>query len=84
MPTSSSPSGGLEHDRAADDLAEPDVAVGGLGVDAGVRDVDGDVAVGRVEPQVAGDLADPCVAVGVLDHRAAVDLADAHDRPSRP
>ena len=29
---------GLEHDRAADDLAEPDVAVGGLGDDAGLRD----------------------------------------------
>ena len=54
MPTSRSPICGLEHDRAAHDLAEPDVAVGGLGGDAGVRPVDGDVAVGRVDPQVAG------------------------------
>ena len=42
---------GLEHDRAAHDLAQPDVAVGGLGADAGVRQVDGDAAVGRLEPQ---------------------------------
>ena len=77
-PTSRSPSCVSSDDRAAHDLAEADVAVGGLGDDAGVRAVDGDVAVGRVDPQVAVGLADPRVAVGVLDHRAAVELAEAH------
>src|SRR4029077_18194986 len=45
---------GLEPDGAANALADPHVAVGGPGADAGLREVDGDAAVGRVEPQVAG------------------------------
>ena len=65
---------GLEDDRAAHDLADPDVAVRGLGDDAGLREVDGDAAVGRVDPQVAVGDADPRVAVGVLDHGAGVEL----------
>src|SRR5215831_14966313 len=69
---------GLERGRAAHDLADPDVAVGGAGGDVGARLADGDVAVGRVHPQVAGDLANPAVAVGVLDHRRSVDVAQAY------
>src|SRR3954447_20266161 len=40
---------GLEHDRAAYDLADPDTAVRGLGADGGQGAVDGDVAVRRVQ-----------------------------------
>src|SRR4029077_8085564 len=69
---------GLENDRAARDLAHPDVPVRGLGDDTGARLLDGDAAVGRVEPRVAAGQTDPRIAVGVLDHRAAVELAQPH------
>jgi hypothetical protein len=54
---------GLDRDRAARDLADTDVAAGGLGIDPGVRPVDGDVAVGGAAPQAARDLTDPGVAL---------------------
>ena len=72
-----SPSAVSRDDRPALDLAQADVAVGGLGRDRGARAVDGDAAVGRAAREVAGDVADPGVAVGVLDHRDAVELAPA-------
>jgi hypothetical protein len=55
------PERGFEHHRAARDVAQPDVPVGGLGDDAGVREVDRDVAVGGVDPQVAAGGPDPGV-----------------------
>src|SRR5215469_5011404 len=69
---------GFERGRAAGDFADPDVAVGRAGGDAGAGPANGDVTVGRIHPQVAADLADPAVAVGVLDHRAAINLAQAY------
>src|SRR4029453_8540506 len=69
---------GLEHHGAAHHLAEADVAVGRLGHDARARLLDGDAAVGGVEPQVAGGRAHPGGAVGVLDHRAVAQFAHAH------
>ena len=45
---------GLEHDRAADDLAEPDVAVGGLGGDAGAARASTAMSpLAALHPQVA-------------------------------
>jgi hypothetical protein len=68
---------GLEYDRAAHDLAHPDIPVRGLRDDVGARPVDGDAAVGRAEPRTAAGQTDPRVAVGILDHRAAVELTQA-------
>ena len=75
--------GGLGEDGAMRDLAEADVAVGGLRGNRLARPIDRDPAVGRVHPQVSGDLADPGVAVGVLDHRRAVDVVDPHGAGAR-
>ena len=60
------------------DLAQAQVAVGGLHGRRAPRPVDGDPAVGGFHAHVARDLADPRVAVGVLDHRRPVDAADPH------
>ena len=65
------------------DLAEADVAVGGLRGNRLARPIDRDPAVGRVHLQVSGDLADPGIAVGVLDHRRAVDVVDPHGAGTR-
>src|ERR1035437_538069 len=73
----------LDEDRTTRDLAEADVAVGGLGRNRGVRLIDRDLPVCRVQPKVAGDLANPSVAVGVLDHGGAVDAADLHRTRTR-
>src|SRR4029450_2580326 len=50
--------GGADHDRAADHLAESDVAVGRLRVNTGAGSPDVDVAVGRAHPHIASDRVD--------------------------
>src|SRR5581483_9772950 len=67
---------GAEHDRAADHLADPDAAVGRLGVDPGTGPLDGDAPVGRAHPHLAAYRLDCGLAVGVLDRGGAVDLPD--------
>src|SRR5450759_3739281 len=69
---------GLEHDRAAHDLADPDVAVGRLGDDGSVCPVDRDSAIGRLHSQIAGDFPHDGVAVGVRDHRRAPEVTYSH------
>ena len=66
---------GLEHDRAARGLAEPDVAVGGLRDDAFAGDIDRDRSVARADACLTGDLADQR---DQLAHRDALTPADVH------
>ena len=68
---------GLEHDRAAHDLAQADVPVRGLRHGRSAGEVDDDRAVGGVDLQVPAGDADPRVAVGVLHDGARVELAQA-------
>ena len=68
----------LHHDRPADDIADPDPAIGRLGDHRGSSLADDDLAVGCLDPQVAADLADPGVAVPALDDCRPVDGADAN------
>src|SRR5262249_31135067 len=74
---------GLQGHGSAYGLADPDAAVGGLRGHPGQLPVDGDVAVGRVDPADARELADPGGPVRILDHRCAGDVAQAHRAAAR-
>src|SRR5581483_9958527 len=67
----------LRRHGAGTDLAEADVAAGGLDRHRRAGPADGDPAVGGVDPDRAADVVDLGVAVGVLDHERAVDGPEA-------